>query len=101
LNDLVIKHPAATFFVKVDGDSMIDVGIESGDVLVVDRALDPINTSIVVAIIDGDFTVKRIHKDKGQLFLVAENIGFDPIVITEEMDFQIWGVVTFVVHSLR
>ena len=69
LNDLVVQHPAATFFVRVKGHSMIDAGIESGDVLVVDRALDPGTDSIVVAAIDGDFTVKRISLSEGKLYL--------------------------------
>jgi len=100
LNDLVVKHPAATFFVRAKGHSMIDAGIDSGDVLVVDRALEPGETSIVVAILNGDFTVKRIsHCDDG-FYLLPANCNLDPIQITEDMDFQIWGVVTHVIHRL-
>lgn len=98
LNDLVVKHPAATFFVRVNGDSMVDAGIDSGDVLVVDRALDPEDEAIVIAVINGDFTVKRISRHNGKLYLVPANLEIDPIEITEEMDFQVWGVVTYAIH---
>ena len=101
LNDLVIKHPAATFFVQVEGDSMIDAGIHSGDVLVVDRALEPTDNRIVVAILDGCFTVKRIKKCQERLFLAPENPTHDPVEITPDTDFQIWGIVTFVIHKVK
>ena len=101
LNDLVVKHPAATFFVRVDGHSMIDAGIDSDDVLVVDRSVEPGENSIVVAIVDGDFTVKRISKCDNQLFLMPANQEHDPIEITEEMSFEVWGVVTYVIHQLN
>jgi DNA polymerase V len=101
LNDLVIQHPAATFFVKVEGNSMIDAGIHSGDVLVIDRALDPADNRVVVAIVDGGFTVKRIRKCEERLFLIPENPDHDPIEIDPESDFQIWGIVTYVIHPIR
>ena len=100
LNDLVVKHPAATFFVRGKGHSMIDAGISTGDVLVVDRALDPSETSIVVAVLNGDFTVKRINRCNGRFYLIPANRNLDPIPVTEETDFQIWGVVTHVIHKL-
>ncbi len=100
LNELLIKHPAATFFVRVKGDSMINAGIFSGDVLVVDKALDAKNGSIVIAVIDGDLTVKRLHKNAGQVQLVPENDNFPIINITSEMSFQIWGVVKTVIREL-
>ncbi len=100
LNELLIKHPAATFFVRVKGDSMINAGIFSGDVLVVDKALDATNGSIVIAVIDGDLTVKRLHKKAGQVQLVPENDNFPIINITSEMSFQIWGVVKTVIREL-
>jgi len=101
LNDLVIRHPAATFFVKVEGDSMVEAGIHSGDTLVVDRAEEPADNRIVVAVVDGEFTVKRIRKIDGRLFLAPENQVLAPLEVTSGMDFEIWGVVTYVVHRVR
>ncbi len=100
LNEHLIKHPAATFFVRAAGDSMIGAGIHSGDILVVDRALDPGANSVVIAVIDGDLTVKRIQRTGGKLFLAAENPRYRPIEIREGMDFEVWGVVTSVIHAL-
>ena len=100
LNDHLIKHPAATFFVKVKGDSMIKVGIHSGDILVVDRSLEPQDKKIVVAMLNGDFTVKRVCKMYDKLYLVSENDNYAPIEIKQEEDFQIWGVVIHVIHSV-
>ncbi len=100
LNELLITHPAATFFVRVEGNSMINAGIHSGDILVVDRALEPNNNNIVLAILDGEFTVKRIKKLKNDLYLTPENPDFESIKIDEETNFEVWGVVTYVVHSV-
>ncbi|RKX17217.1 MAG: LexA family transcriptional regulator [Candidatus Zixiibacteriota bacterium] len=100
LNKHLIKHPAATFFVKVKGDSMIDAGIHSGDILIVDRAVNPGNKKVVIAVINGELTLKRIRMSKGKLFLVPENDKYKPVEITEEMDFTVWGVVTNVIHKL-
>jgi DNA polymerase V len=100
LNKHLIKHPSATFFVRVTGDSMIDVGIHDGDTLIVDRALEPHDGSIVIAVVDGELTVKRLHKKADELLLVAENKKYQPITIHEETSFEIWGVVTNVIHSL-
>ncbi len=100
LQDYLIQHPSATFCVRVTGDSMIKAGISSGDVMIVDRSLEPKDGSIVLAVLNGEFTVKRIKKNKDQLLLIPENTKFDPIVVSEEMDFKVWGVVTHVVHQL-
>ena len=100
LNEKLIRHPAATFFVKVEGNSMIKAGIQPGDMLIVDRALEPRSGGIVVAVINGEFTVKRIEKKQNRIYLVPENTGYKPIEITEEMDFKVWGVVTNVIHSV-
>ena len=99
LNKFLIKHPAATFFVRVEGDSMIDAGIHSGDILIVDRALQAEKQKIVIAAVNGELTVKRIWYDGDKLFLQPGNIHFTPIEITAEMDFHIWGVVTYVIHK--
>jgi DNA polymerase V len=99
LNRLVVKNAAATFFVKVAGDSMIDAGIRSGDLLVVDRSLAPASGKIVVAIIHGEFTVKRIKITKNKIFLVPENRSYPTLEMHPESDFQVWGVVTYVIHQ--
>ena len=100
LNRHLIKHPAATFFVRVAGDSMIGAGIHPGDILVVDRALEPQDSNVVIAVIDGELTVKRISQRHGKLFLVPDNQAYEPLEILEEMEFEVWGVVTSVIHSL-
>lgn len=100
LNQYLIKHPAATFFVRVAGDSMLNAGIQPGDILVVDRALEPVDGRIVIAAVDGELTVKRLRRRDGQVHLVAENDGYAPLPITEAMDFRIWGVVTGVIRTL-
>ena len=78
---------------------MKDAGISSGDIMVVDKSLEPKNRSIVLAIIDGEFTVKRVNINSNKLYLVPENNDFLPIEITEEMDFKVWGVATYVIHK--
>ena len=99
LHDYLIKHPSATFCVKAIGDSMIDAGIKSSDVMVVDRALTPKNNDIILAVIDGEFTVKRIKKNNNELYLMPANENYRPVKITKDMDFQVWGVVTFIIHK--
>ena len=98
LNELLVEHPSATYYVRVNGDSMLGAGIVSGDLLVVDRSLEVTNNCIVVAHIDGEFTVKRIKKIKTKMFLQAENESYKPIEITEEMDFDLFGVVAHAIH---
>lgn len=100
LNEKLIKHPAATFFVRVSGNSMINAAIRNGDLLVVDRSLEPKTGSIVVAVINGEFTVKKILKKGNMLFLMPANTRYSPIKITEEMDFTVWGTVTSVIHQV-
>ena len=100
LNRHLIKHPAATFFVRVTGDSMIGAGIHSGDLLVVDRSLEPADKNVVVAVLDGELTVKRLFKQNGILRLLPENLNYQPIEITPQQTIEIWGVVTSVIHSL-
>ena len=100
LNEHLIRHPAATFFVRVTGESMIDAGIHPGDILIVDRAIEPADKKVVVAVVDGELTVKRIRMTAGRVYLVPENESFAPFEITREMNFEIWGVVTNVIHPL-
>ena len=99
LNEEIVRHPAATFFVRVQGHSMKDAGIHPGDILVVDRSLAPADRQIVVAMIDGEFTVKRFRRSKGKIFLEAENPDFKPIEIGEDRDMTVWGVVSYIIHK--
>jgi len=94
LNELLIKHPAATFFVRCAGDSMTGAGIFPGDTLVVDRSLEAQDGSIVIAILDGDFTVKRLRLRNGCAWLAPENPAYKPIKIGKDSDFRVWGLVT-------
>lgn len=96
----LVKHPAATFYVRVSGDSMLGAGIHSGDLLVVDRSLEPKNGNVIVAALDGDLTVKRLYQRDGIIRLLPENQKYQPIEIQEGQSFEIWGVVTNVIHSL-
>jgi DNA polymerase V len=100
LNSYLVEHPAATFFVRVVGDSMIEAGIHSGDLLVVDRALEPADNHVVIAVLDGELTVKRIRIRHRTVFLVSDNAQYAPIQINETMHFEVWGVVTYVIHHL-
>jgi len=100
MNELLVKHPAATFFVRVCGSSMINAGIHHHDILVVDRSLEPAPGKIVVAAINSELTVKRLVKEGDRIRLIAENEGYPPIDVSEESDLRIWGVVTNVVHAV-
>ena len=100
LNKHLIKNPAATFFVRVSGDSMTGAGIHDGDLLIVDRSLDPKDKNVVIAVIDGELTVKRIRIHRKKIMLEPENENYSSQEISEESDFQVWGVVTNVIHSL-
>jgi DNA polymerase V len=100
LNRHLIKNPADTFLVRVTGDSMINAGIHSGDVLVVDRSLEPQTERIVIAVLDGELTVKRINYDQGRIYLMPENPDYPIIAIEEGMNLQVWGVVTNVIHPV-
>lgn len=100
LNKHLIKHPAATFFVRVSGDSMINAGIYPDDILIVDRSLEATDKKIVIAVIDGELTVKRLKYRDNLLFLEPENDAYMPIKITKEMSFEVWGVVSNVIHKV-
>lgn len=100
LNEHLIKHKAATFFVRVSGSSMEGAGISDGDLLIVDRALEAKHRSVVVAVVNGEFTVKRIKKEKGRIWLMPENEKFQPMELKEGSECEVWGVVTNVIHRL-
>lgn len=100
LNEHLIKHVAATFFVRVTGDSMLGAGIHDGDLLIVDRSLEAHNKSVVVAVVNGQFTVKRIKKEHGRVWLMPENKNYQPLEMQEGSELEVWGVVTNVIHKL-
>lgn len=99
LHEFLVEHPAATFFVRVDGESMIDVGIFSGDILVVDRAAPVRHGSIIVSVVDGEFTVKILHAKGTRPQLRPANCLYKPIDLGEGVDFQVWGVVRYAIHA--
>ncbi len=99
LNKELIKHPAATFYARVKGNSMVDAGIQDGDLLVIDKALEPREGAIAVCFLDGEFTVKRLAVREEGVFLMPANDEFKPISITEDNEFLVWGIVAYVIHK--
>ena len=101
LNSYLIKNKESSFFVRVSGDSMINVGIFDNDILIVDRSLDPKRQSIVVVSIDGELVIKKLMKDQSKnYYLKSENSNYQNIKLNSSRDTIIWGVVTYVIHSL-
>ncbi|ELS32680.1 MULTISPECIES: LexA family protein [Pseudanabaena] len=101
LNSYLVSHPAATFFVRAAGNSMIGASIHDGDLLIVDRSLEATHGDIVIAVVQGEITVKRLHLVRGEIALVPENAHYPTILINEHSDLHIWGVVTNVIHCVR
>jgi len=99
LNEILIKNKPATFLVRALGDSMVNCGIFPGDILIVDKSITPAHKNIVVAILNGEFTVKKLIKEKEKIILRPENPKYKDFEIKEDDDFKIWGVVTFVIHN--
>ena len=100
LNEQLIRHPTSTFFLRVSGESMLGAGIHHGDLLVVDRSLDPRPGRVVVAVLDGEFTLKRLVQHQGRLRLEAANPAYPPLELHRCGDVQIWGVAIHVIHQL-
>lgn len=100
IHEFLVQNNAATFLVRVNGHSMLGAGIHHQDILVVDRSINPSNNHVVIAILNGQFTVKRLKKNQQKISLVAENPTYKPIEISESDDLIIWGVVTYVIHQL-
>lgn len=101
LNREIVKHPASTFYGRVSGNSMIEEGIEPGDIIVIDRSLEPANGDLAVCCVDGEFTLKRISLQPNAVWLIPSNETFDPILVTPDCRFEIWGVVTHTIKSNR
>lgn len=100
LNELLVQKPAATFFVRAQGESMLGAGIHPNDILVVDRSIDAVTGKIVICALNGELTVKRLERENEQWQLKAENPDYPDIIIHEELEMVIWGVVTNVIHPL-
>ena len=100
LNEYLVRHKAASFMFKVQGHSMRDAGIVDGDKVVVDRSIEPQHNQIVIAVVDGEFTCKRLYKRAGRIRLIAENPEFPAMDFSDGQELQIWGVVTNVIHRM-
>ena len=100
LDKELVKNRDATFYARVCGESMVGAGLDDGDLLVIDRSLDPENGKIAVCLVDREFTVKRIKKEGRKLYLVPENKKYKPIELSDENELIIWGVVTYVIKSI-
>lgn len=101
LNREIVAHPAATFYGRVSGESMINDGIDPDDIIVIDRSLEPQDGDLAVCCVDGDFTLKRIRIEADKAWLIPANEAFDPILVTPENRFEVWGVVTYTIKRSR
>lgn len=97
---LVVRHPASTFYFRISGVSMVDDGFDEGDIVVVDRSLEPTNNATAVCFIDGEFTIKKIRQEKDCLYLMPANKEYKPIKVTAENEFMVWGVVTYIIKKV-
>lgn len=100
LNRYVIKNPASTFYARISGCNMEDAAIQNGDIIVIDKSLEPSSESIAVCYIDGEFTLKRIKVEKGKVWLMPANSSFRPIEVTDDNLFIVWGIVTYVIKKM-
>ncbi|EJF07995.1 translesion error-prone DNA polymerase V autoproteolytic subunit [Pontibacter sp. FD36] len=101
LQQVLIRNPTATYLVRVRGESMRDARLHDGDILVVDRSLKPSHGHIIIGVVDGEFTVKRLLQKGLRLYLQPANELYPPVEITEEMDFKPWGVVVWSLHKVN
>ena len=101
LNKELVRHPAATFYGRVVGDSMIDAGVDEGDILVIDKALEARDGDMAVCFVDGEFTLKYLHIREDGIVLKPANPKYPEIEITEGVDFKMWGVVTYIIKKTR
>jgi DNA polymerase V len=101
LNRYLISQPASTFFMRFEGEPMLESGLQNGDLLIVDRSVEPTDSKIVVAAINGELVVRHLRKSRRQLRLLSENPSCPTICITKDTEFQIWGVVTYVIRTLH
>lgn len=99
INDIVVTNPAATFYVRVKGNSMLDANIHEGDILVVDRSIEAAHGKIVIAVVDGEFTVKTLYNKDGMIKLVPANPDYPEIELHNEQELDIWGVVSYIIYK--
>ncbi len=97
---LLVRHPASTFFFRISGTSMVDASLDEGDIIIVDKSLEPHDGSIAVCYIDGEFTVKRVVHTKQGISLQPANASYPAITVTEQNDFIVWGIVTYVIKKV-
>ncbi|MBR5131704.1 MAG: translesion error-prone DNA polymerase V autoproteolytic subunit [Alistipes sp.] len=97
---LLVRHPSSTFFFRIGGTSMVDAEMDEGDIVIVDRSIEPYNGCSAVCFIDGEFTLKRIQRHKDHIELIAANPNFKPIRINANSNFVVWGVVTYVIKKV-
>lgn len=100
LNRALITNPAATFCARVIGNSMVDAGINEGDLLIIDRSITPQDCNIAVCFIDGDFTVKRLSVRDDGIYMTPANAAFPEMKVQEDSDFQVWGVVSHIIKKV-
>lgn len=100
LNDHLVKKPAATFFVRAQGDSMLGAGIHPNDILVVDRSVEPVSGKVVICAVNSELTVKRLVQENDHWKLQAENLTYPDFILYEDLELVIWGVVTYVIHAV-
>lgn len=101
LNKELVRHPAATFYGRVVGDSMIDAGVDEGDILVIDKSLEPQDGDMAVCFVDGEFTLKYLRFHPDGLTLQPANDRYPSIEVGEDTDFKVWGIVTYVIKNVR
>jgi DNA polymerase V len=101
LNEHLIRRPASTFFIRITGDSMIGAGVHDGDLAIVDRSIEAHSGHVVVAVVDGEMTIKTLRRRDGATFLEAANPAYQPIAIAADAELEIWGVVTTTIHAMR
>lgn len=97
---LLVRHPSSTFFFRIGGTSMVDAEMDEGDIVIVDRSIEPYNGCSAVCFIDGEFTLKRIQRHNDHIELIAANPNFKPIRIDANSEFQVWGVVTYIIKKV-
>lgn len=102
LNRMLVRHPASTFYAKVVGDSMAEEGITEGDILIIDRSIEPEHGDLAVCCLEGEFTLKRLcYRGGERLYLMPSNHRYKPIEVTEESDFSVWGIVVYTIKANR
>ena len=101
LNRDLVRHPESTFYARVEGDSMVDAGVRAGDILMIDKSLEPDDGDMAVCVVNGEFTLKFVERHPDCVVLVPANSDYEPIRVGEGERFEVWGVVTYVIHKIK